>query len=184
MNRPVSAVVRWTVAPVVGVIGYLLAPPVDNKHPPTDLSAFFTTCATLLGTFFIALALLSIASPLADLRIRRIVGKITFVYLALGAIAAAGGTGVTWIYSLYTYFFAVTVGTGIAIMLAITMVGIENLRTQRDEIHANRARFLGGSPETDSSGGLADQLAKLADLHDRGIVTNDEFERAKAKILV
>jgi Short C-terminal domain/Phospholipase_D-nuclease N-terminal len=29
----------------------------------------------------------------------------------------------------------------------------------------------------------ADQLAKLADLRDRGVITNEEFEREKAKIL-
>jgi putative oligomerization/nucleic acid binding protein len=30
----------------------------------------------------------------------------------------------------------------------------------------------------------ADQLAKLADLRDRGVITPDEFERQKAKVLV
>jgi hypothetical protein len=30
----------------------------------------------------------------------------------------------------------------------------------------------------------ADQLAKLADLRDRGVITADEFEREKAKVLV
>jgi hypothetical protein len=30
----------------------------------------------------------------------------------------------------------------------------------------------------------ADQLAKLADLRDRGVITNAEFEREKAKVLV
>jgi hypothetical protein len=34
-----------------------------------------------------------------------------------------------------------------------------------------------------SSAGSADQLAKLADLRDRGVITADEFAREKAKIL-
>ena len=34
-----------------------------------------------------------------------------------------------------------------------------------------------GAPST------ADQLTKLADLRDRGVITADEFEREKAKIL-
>lgn len=34
-----------------------------------------------------------------------------------------------------------------------------------------------------SSGSTADQLAKLADLRDRGVITADEFDREKAKIL-
>jgi membrane protein implicated in regulation of membrane protease activity len=34
-----------------------------------------------------------------------------------------------------------------------------------------------------SGGSTADQLAKLADLRDRGVITADEFEQQKAKIL-
>jgi type VI protein secretion system component VasK len=37
--------------------------------------------------------------------------------------------------------------------------------------------------EAAGSGSPADQLAKLADLRDRGVITADEFEREKAKIL-
>jgi Short C-terminal domain/Phospholipase_D-nuclease N-terminal len=34
-----------------------------------------------------------------------------------------------------------------------------------------------------SSGGTADDLHRLADLKDRGVLTEEEFERAKAKVL-
>jgi membrane protein implicated in regulation of membrane protease activity len=37
--------------------------------------------------------------------------------------------------------------------------------------------------EAAGSGNTADQLAKLADLRDRGVITPEEFEREKAKIL-
>ena len=37
--------------------------------------------------------------------------------------------------------------------------------------------------QTASEGNSADQLAKLADLRDRGVITADEFEREKAKVL-
>ncbi|MBV8430306.1 MAG: SHOCT domain-containing protein [Solirubrobacterales bacterium] len=37
--------------------------------------------------------------------------------------------------------------------------------------------------ETASAPSSADQLAKLADLRDRGVITADEFDREKAKIL-
>ena len=37
--------------------------------------------------------------------------------------------------------------------------------------------------ETAGSQSSADQLAKLADLRDRGVITAEEFEREKAKIL-
>ena len=37
--------------------------------------------------------------------------------------------------------------------------------------------------EAASSGTPADQLAKLADLRDKGVITAEEFEREKAKVL-
>jgi hypothetical protein len=37
--------------------------------------------------------------------------------------------------------------------------------------------------EAAGSGTPADQLTKLADLRDRGVITADEFQREKAKIL-
>ena len=37
--------------------------------------------------------------------------------------------------------------------------------------------------EAAGSQGSADQLARLADLRDRGVITADEFDREKAKIL-
>ena len=37
--------------------------------------------------------------------------------------------------------------------------------------------------EAAGEGSSADQLAKLADLRDKGVLTSEEFERAKAKVL-
>jgi hypothetical protein len=37
--------------------------------------------------------------------------------------------------------------------------------------------------QTGASAGPADDLNKLADLRERGILTDEEFERAKAKVL-
>ena len=37
--------------------------------------------------------------------------------------------------------------------------------------------------QTANEGNSADQLAKLADLRDRGVITAEEFEREKAKVL-
>ena len=48
-------------------------------------------------------------------------------------------------------------------------------RAQYDAFH----QFTRGS----SQGGAADDLHKLADLRDRGVLTDEEFERAKAKVL-
>ncbi len=48
---------------------------------------------------------------------------------------------------------------------------------QQDEAFRSYVQQAAGSPNT------ADQLAKLAELRDRGVITADEFEREKAKVL-
>ena len=48
---------------------------------------------------------------------------------------------------------------------------------QRDQQFRSYVNDAAGSQNT------ADQLTKLADLRDRGVITADEFEREKAKIL-
>jgi type VI protein secretion system component VasK len=48
---------------------------------------------------------------------------------------------------------------------------------QQDQAFRSYVQDVAGQPSS------ADQLAKLADLRDRGVITPDEFEREKAKIL-
>jgi hypothetical protein len=48
---------------------------------------------------------------------------------------------------------------------------------QQDQEVRTYIRQAAGSPNS------ADQLAKLADLRDRGVITPDEFEQQKAKVL-
>jgi hypothetical protein len=48
---------------------------------------------------------------------------------------------------------------------------------QQDQAFRSYVQDVAGAPST------ADQLTKLADLRDRGVITPDEFEREKAKIL-
>jgi|SRR5271156_997890 len=142
MNR--HSVIRYGIAPSLGIASYFISPTVDDTHPAADLSSFFATCASVLATFFIALALLSLISPLANLRLRQIVGQVTFVYLALGAIAAVAGTVGSWPDCLYRYLFAIAVGTGLGTILAVTRVGIENIKILRDQTHSALAQALGG----------------------------------------
>ncbi len=46
-----------------------------------------------------------------------------------------------------------------------------------------RHELLGHLVAAGGRGGPADDIAKLADLRDRGILSGEEFERAKAKVL-
>jgi Short C-terminal domain/Phospholipase_D-nuclease N-terminal len=54
----------------------------------------------------------------------------------------------------------------------------EHQARERAQFDAFRHFSEGGN-----SGAIADELHKLADLRDRGVLTDEEFERAKAKLL-
>jgi len=54
-------------------------------------------------------------------------------------------------------------------------------RMSRQQDEEFRAVVEAGAPE--SPGSTADQLATLADLRDRGVISAGEFEREKAKVL-
>ena len=60
-------------------------------------------------------------------------------------------------------------------------------RSQYEAFRAFTQRGDGAAASVQASGGAsgshADDLQKLADLRDRGVLTDDEFERAKAKVL-
>jgi Short C-terminal domain/Phospholipase_D-nuclease N-terminal len=55
---------------------------------------------------------------------------------------------------------------------------VQDARQQDQEFREYVQQAASGSPGTS-----ADQLAKLADLRDRGVITSEEFEREKAKVL-
>src|SRR5262245_55028020 len=59
---------------------------------------------------------------------------------------------------------------------------IEKARAQRESYEAY-VRETAGATAAGGGGGSADELAKLADLRDRGVITADEFDQQKAKIL-
>jgi len=58
---------------------------------------------------------------------------------------------------------------------------LERARAQRETYAAYVRETAASAPG--GGGGSADELVKLADLRDRGIITADEFERQKTKIL-
>jgi Short C-terminal domain/Phospholipase_D-nuclease N-terminal len=77
-------------------------------------------------------------------------------------------------------------------ILVIPLIGVlVYLIARGGKMHEHAAReaelqdqqFRRYVQEAAGSQGSADQLAKLADLRDRGVITADEFEREKAKIL-
>jgi ABC-type multidrug transport system fused ATPase/permease subunit len=88
-----------------------------------------------------------------------------------------------WGKALWLIFVIVLPFLGVFVYL-IARGGSMHERQAREEQAADaefdaRVREAAGT----SGSGHADQLAKLADLHDRGVITDAEFQQGKAKIL-
>jgi membrane protein implicated in regulation of membrane protease activity len=70
---------------------------------------------------------------------------------------------------------------GVLVYLIARGSGMQE-RTQQ-QARSEDQEFRSYIKETAGSQSTADQLAKLADLRDRGVISAEEFEREKAKIL-
>ena len=86
-----------------------------------------------------------------------------------------------WVKALWFIFILVFPLIGVLVYL-IARGGKMHERAARDA-RAQERELRRYVQDAASSGSPADQLAKLADLRDRGVITNEEFEREKAKVL-
>ena len=86
-----------------------------------------------------------------------------------------------WAKALWFVFVLFIPLIGVLVYL-IARGGEMQQRAQQDAQQQDQEvrRYIQQAADTPSS---ADQLAKLADLRDRGVITADEFEREKAKVL-
>jgi Short C-terminal domain len=86
-----------------------------------------------------------------------------------------------WAKALWFVFVLVIPLVGVLVYLIARGGKMHEHATQqaRDQDREFRAYVQ----EAAGSGNSADQLAKLADLRERGVITNEEFEREKAKVL-
>jgi ABC-type multidrug transport system fused ATPase/permease subunit len=86
-----------------------------------------------------------------------------------------------WEKALWFLFVLLIPLIGVLVYL-IARGGKMQQRATRDQQQSEQ-EFRSYVQEAASSGTTADQLAKLADLRDRGVITPEEFEREKAKVL-
>ena len=86
-----------------------------------------------------------------------------------------------WAKALWFIFVLFIPLIGVLVYL-IARGGKMQERAQSDARQQERD-FRAYVQEAASSGTPADQLAKLADLRDKGVITAEEFEREKAKVL-
>jgi hypothetical protein len=108
---------------------------------------------------------------------------------------------VVWIWALIAVFIDIfrssdLSGWGKALwflfVLFIPLIGIVTYLIVRGDSMHNRAErqaeqqdeaFRGYVQSAAADSSAADQIAKLVDLRDRGVITTEEFERGKAKVL-
>jgi Short C-terminal domain/Phospholipase_D-nuclease N-terminal len=85
-----------------------------------------------------------------------------------------------WAKALWVLFVVVIPLIGVLVYL-IARGDKMHERAERQAIRQDEAlrNYVNQSAPPNS----ADQLAKLADLHDKGVLTDDEFQREKAKVL-
>jgi ABC-type multidrug transport system fused ATPase/permease subunit len=86
-----------------------------------------------------------------------------------------------WVKALWFIFILLLPLIGVLVYLIAR--GGKMHEHQVQDAQAQERQFRRYVQETAGSGNTADQLAKLADLRDRGVITAEEFDREKAKIL-
>jgi Short C-terminal domain len=71
----------------------------------------------------------------------------------------------------------------LGVLLYLIVRGGKMHERQLQYAQAQQTAFRDYVRETAASGDSADQLTKLADLRDRGVITEDEFQQEKGKVL-
>jgi Short C-terminal domain len=86
-----------------------------------------------------------------------------------------------WSKALWTIFVVLLPFLGVLVYLIVR----GHAMTERDyqDVRAQQEAFNSYVRDAAGSGGSADELTKLADLRDRGVINQAEFEQQKAKIL-
>jgi hypothetical protein len=86
-----------------------------------------------------------------------------------------------WAKALWLIFVLVVPFLGVFVYVIAR--GDEMGKRDMAEAQARETAFQSYVRETAGSGGSVDQLAKLADLRDRGVISEAEFQQQKAKLL-
>ena len=88
-----------------------------------------------------------------------------------------------WAKALWLIFVLVIPLIGVLVYLIARGGEMQDRAARQAQQQDAEARRYIQQAAAESPASSADQLAKLADLRDRGVITADEFDREKAKIL-
>jgi ABC-type multidrug transport system fused ATPase/permease subunit len=88
-----------------------------------------------------------------------------------------------WAKALWFLFVLFIPLIGVLVYLIARGGSMHERAVQQAQAQDQQFRSYVQQAAADSSTNTADQLSKLADLRDRGVITAEEFEREKAKVL-
>ena len=88
-----------------------------------------------------------------------------------------------WAKALWFLFVLIIPLIGVLVYLIVRGGSMHDRAVQQAQRQDEEARRYIQQAAASAPAGTADQLAKLADLRDRGVISPEEFEREKAKVL-
>jgi len=88
-----------------------------------------------------------------------------------------------WGKALWSLFIIVVPYLGVFVYLIARGHKMQEHQVRQAQAQEAAMRDYVQSVAGSSSGGTADEIARLADLRDRGVISEDEFQRAKARTL-
>jgi type VI protein secretion system component VasK len=88
-----------------------------------------------------------------------------------------------WAKALWFLFVLIIPLVGVLVYLIARGGSMHERAEQQAQAQDEAFRSYVQKAASDSPASTADQLAKLADLRDRGVISAEEFEREKAKVL-
>jgi hypothetical protein len=89
-----------------------------------------------------------------------------------------------WAKALWTIFVVIVPYLGVLVYLIARGGKMhEHAAAAARQQDASARAYIQSVAGSSSSGGAADELGRLADLRDRGVITDAEFQQAKAKAL-
>lgn len=137
-----------------GVAAAIFAPTVDKGQPPAGLGTFFTAAAATIAAIAVALCLIQLTGPAARsgfLYLKRS----TPLYFLVGILAALCGLITSLPYWTYRWLFALTIGSGLAVLVVFTLLSLANISRGRQAVIIELATKFSkrGPAEPPSDGG-------------------------------
>jgi hypothetical protein len=138
--------VRAFLPPLVALVAYVLGltvlGPKANSTFAKDFQPFFSTSAQVIATLLVALAIGRVVLGRTITAAGLVASLWALVFIALGEVAAVSALSVRLSSAVYSQAFAMTLGAGLAALIAVVLVGWESAqRTMVEQGEAQRAAW-------------------------------------------